>query len=306
MEIIDLSKCKENIFNTAVALGNFDGIHIGHQELIKTMVVNAREIDLRSSLLLFKNHTKETLNKNSPKCITSIDQKLALAKKLGVELIYFIDFDESLMKLSADEFVKRILLEKLNSKLVVIGYDYRFGYKALGNSDYMKGLSKKLGFKLKVLNPIKKNDTPISSSYIRCLIEKGKMEDVEENLNRPYSIIGKVIRGASRGSEMGFPTANIELIDNYVIPRTGVYKTLTEIDGKVYRSATNIGYNPTFNKENKKLKFETFILDFNRDIYGKTIEVFFQRHLRDDIRFNNKNELIAQMELDIKEIEKED
>lgn len=306
MEIIDLSKNKEIIYRTSVALGNFDGIHLGHQELIKTMILNAKELDLQPSLLLFKNHTKETLDKSSPKSITSIDQKLSLVKKLGVELIFFIDFNENLMKLSADQFVKEILLKKLKSELIVIGYDYSFGYKALGDSDYMKRLSKEFHFKLKVLSPVKKNDTPISSSYIRDLIEKGSMQEVEESLNRPYSIIGRVIRGASRGTKLGFPTANIELTDNYVIPRTGVYKTFTEVEGEIYKSATNIGYNPTFNKDNNLLKFETYILDFNKDIYGKTIEIFFKRHLRDDIKFDNKNELVNQMRLDIKEIENED
>lgn len=306
MEIIDLSNYKEIRFNTAVALGNFDGIHLGHQELIKKMISDARDMDLRPSLLLFKNHTKATLNRNSPKCITNIDQKISIAERLGVELIYIINFNEKLMKLSADEFVEKILLEKINSKLIVIGYDYRFGYKALGNSDYMYQLSKELDFKLKVLSPIKKHDTAISSSDIRVLIEEGRMEEVEEYLQRPYSMIGKVISGASRGAKLGFPTANIELLDNYVVPRTGVYKTFTKVDGKTYKSATNIGYNPTFNKVNKLLKFETYILDFNKDIYGKTIEVYFKKHLRDDIKFDNKDDLIYQMKLDIKEIEKED
>lgn len=306
MEIIDLKNYKENRFNTAVALGNFDGIHRGHKDLIKSMVLNAKVMDLKPSLLLFKSHTKAILDKDSPKCITTIDQKIGIAKDLGVELIYFIDFDEKLMKLSPDEFVKSILLDKMNSKLIVVGYDYRFGYKALGDTDYLKELSHTENFKLKVLDPIKSHGIVVSSSNIRDLIREGKMEDVEANLERPYSIVGKVIKGANRGSKLGFPTANIELIDNYVIPKTGVYKTYTKVDGKMYKSATNIGYNPTFNKDNKILKFETYIIDFNENLYGKIIEIYFKKHIRDDIKFDNVNDLIVQMKSDIKEIEKED
>ncbi len=306
MEIIDLSNYKEDRFNTAVALGNFDGIHMGHQELIKDMVYNSKKMDLKPSLLLFKQHTKAILNSNSPKCITNMDQKMKIAEQLGVELTYVINFDENLMKLNPDEFVKEILLQKMNSKLIVVGYDYKFGYKALGDFDYLAKLSNKLGYKLKVLNPVENQGIIVSSSNIRQLIKDGKMEEVETNLQRPYSILGKVIKGENRGTKLGFPTANIELIDNYAIPKIGVYKTSTIVDGMIYKSATNIGYNPTFNNDNKALKIETYILNFKGNIYGKTIEVCFKRYIRDDMKFNDVNDLIFQMNLDIKEIEKED
>lgn len=306
MKIIDLTNNKENNSNTAVALGNFDGIHIGHQNLIKTMVYKARKMDLKPSLLLFKEHTKTVLNENSPKYITSIDQKIKIAKKLGVELVYIIDFDKKLMKLSPDEFVKKILVKKIKSKLVVVGYDYRFGYKASGDASYLEKLASKYDFEVKIIDPIKNNGIIVSSSNIRELIKEGKVEKVETQLRRPYSVLGKVIRGDNRGHKLGFPTANIELIDNYVIPKNGVYKTYTKIDGKVYKSATNIGYNPTFNKKRKLLKFETHILDFKKDIYGKIIEISFKKFLRDDIKFNNVEDLIDQLKLDIKEASKED
>lgn len=306
MEIIKLLNYKENRFNTAVALGNFDGIHIGHQDLIKIMVIKAKEKGLKPSLLLFDTHTKSVLDTDSPQCITDIDQKIEIVEKLGVEIIYIIKFDKELMKLTADEFISKILIEKMNAKLIVVGFDYRFGYKASGDSDYLKKLSTEYDFDLEVLNPVKNEGVIVSSSHIRQLIKEGKMEEVETVLQRPYSILGEVIQGASRGSKLGFPTANIDLKDNYVVPRSGVYKTYTEVDGKLYNSATNIGYNPTFNKKDKILKFETYILDFNENIYGKTIKVYFKRHIRDDIKFNNVDDLVSQMKLDIKEIERED
>lgn len=307
MEIIDLSNYNEKRFNTAVALGNFDGIHIGHQNLIKTMISKAKEMKLKSSLLLFKEHTKATINEHSPKCITSLDQKIRIAKKLGVEIIYLIDFDENLMKLTPKEFVKQILLQKINSKLVVVGFDYKFGYRALGNSKTLNELSDSLDFKVKILSPVYSEGIIASSSNIRQLINDGNVEQVKNILQREYSIIGKVVRGENRGNKLGFPTANIELQNNYVIPKTGVYKTLTIVDDKVYNSATNIGYNPTFNDNgDKDLKIETYILDFNQNIYGKTIEVRFKRYIREDIKFKSVDDLVSQMKLDIKEVEKED
>lgn len=306
MEIINLLNYKENRFNTAVALGNFDGIHIGHQNLINTMIYKAKTANLKPSLLLFDTHTKSILNNDSPQCITNIDQKIEIVEKLGVEIVYIVKFDQNLMRLSADEFVSKIVIEKMNSKLMVVGFDYRFGYKALGNASYLKELSIKSDFEVEVLNPVKNEGIVVSSSDIRQLIKEGKMEEVETVLLRPYSILGKVIRGENRGTKLGFPTANMKLIDNYVIPKSGVYKTYTEINGKIYKSATNIGYNPTFNKENKALKIETYIIDFKEKIYGKTIKVSFKKHIRDDIKFNNVNDLITQMRSDVKEVERED
>ncbi len=250
MEIIDLSNTKENKYKTGIALGNFDGIHLGHQNLIKTMIDNANDLGLKSSILLFKNHTRKTINKDEPRHITSMEQKIKIIESLGVEIIYLLDFNENLMKLSPEEFIENILIEKMNSKLVVVGFDYRFGYKAKGDIDYLVNLANKLNFKVKVLAPIKN----------------------EGNINA----------------------------NNYGMPKTGVYKTLTVVDNKEYLSATNIGYNPTF--ENKDLKFETHILDFNQNIYGKTIEVKFISYIRDDIKFNNKQELIEQMKIDVKKI----
>ena len=306
MEIIDLSNCKKSEFYTGVALGNFDGIHVGHQNLIKAMVDMAKSLNLRPSLLLFKQHTKAILSRNPPKHITNIDQKIRIAEDLGIELVYTIDFDEKTMKLSPDEFVEKILIQKMKTKLIVVGYDYRFGYKAKGDASYLKELSNKFNFKLKIIDQIKNKGNTVSSSYIRDLIQEGKFREVENQLSRPYSILGKVIKGENRGNKLGFPTANIELIDDYVLPKTGVYKTYTKVDGKIYKSATNIGYNPTFNKENKTLKIETYILDFKENIYGETIEIYFKKHIRDDIKFNNIKNLIEQMKLDIKEISKED
>ncbi|MFA5575851.1 MAG: bifunctional riboflavin kinase/FAD synthetase [Tissierellaceae bacterium] len=300
MEIIDLLNYRERRFGTAIALGNFDGLHLGHQKLIETMVDRSRELGVKPSLLLFKGHTRATIKREKPKMITNNEHKFQLAKDLGVEIVYLLDFNEDIMRLSGEEFIRDIVLEKINGKLIVVGFDYRFGYKASGDTDYLIDLGKKYSIDIEVVNPVIVDDNIVSSSYIRNLISLGKIQEVKKALGRPYSILGNVIPGSNRGNKLGFPTANIELIDSFVIPKTGVYFTNTIIDNRRFISATNIGYNPTFDGD--KLKIETFILNFSENIYGKTIEIEFMDFLRDDIRFRNSGELIKQMELDIETI----
>ncbi|WP_353095263.1 bifunctional riboflavin kinase/FAD synthetase [Tissierella praeacuta] len=300
MEIIELSNYNETRFNTAIALGNFDGIHIGHQQLIKTMVSKSKELGIKSSLLLFKSHTKTIIDNNKPKTITNNQQKFKIAEDLGVDIIYMLNFNEEIMKLSGEEFIRDIIIKKMNGKLLVVGFDYRFGYKASGNSKYLIELGRKYNIDVIVLDPIYKDEDIISSSNIRNLIANGNVSGSLKMLGRPYSITGKVIPGKNRGNKLGFPTANIEPIDNYVIPKNGVYMTNTIVDGKRYTSATNIGYNPTFNED--ILKIETYLLDFNGDIYGKILEIEFLDFLRNDIKFENKEALIEQMKTDIEMI----
>ncbi len=297
METIDISKYEENRFNTAVALGNFDGIHIGHQQLIKTMVKKSKELSLKNSLLLFKNHTKTVIDHNRPKVITNNDQKLKVAKDLGVNLIYTMDFNEEVMKLSGEEFVKNILIDRIGAKLLVVGFDYRFGYKASGNADYLEELGNKLNFQVEVVRPVYENNQIVSSTTIRNLISQGHIRQANNMLGRNYTLIGTVVSGKNRGNKLGFPTANIDPIDNYVLPETGVYKTNTIVDGCKYLSVTNIGYNPTFNED--VLKIESHILDFSDNIYGKRLEIEFIDYIREDIKFTNKDELIYQINKDI-------
>lgn len=297
MEIIDLSNYKEIRFDTAIALGNFDGIHIGHQQLINAMISKAKELGIKSSLLLFKNHTKTIIDNNKPNIITSNEQKFKICEELGIDIIYLLDFDDSLMKLSGEDFIKNIIMNKMNGKLLVVGFDYKFGYKASGDSSYLLELGEKYNIDVIVLDPVYKNNEIISSSAIRKLIVLGHINEVTKMLGHPYSILGKVVTGKNRGNKLGFPTANTEPIDNYVIPKNGVYITNTIINNKRYLSATNIGFNPTFDEN--ILKIETYILDFSEDIYGQIIEVEFIDFLREDIKFQSKEELINQMNLDI-------
>ncbi|CCQ93059.1 Riboflavin biosynthesis protein RibF [[Clostridium] ultunense Esp] len=305
MEIIDLNNYEESRYETGVALGNFDGIHIGHQHLIKDNIDKAKERNLKSSVLLFKNHTKTILDKEGKsklEIITPYNQKLEILDRLGVDLIYTINFDKNLMKLSPEEFVRSILIDRLNAKLVTVGFDYRFGHKAAGDSEYLIHLGKEEGFQVNIIEPIYVNEEVVSSTLIRNLIKSGSIEKANNLIGRYYSIVGQVVKGRSRGSKIGYPTANLRLEHEYVIPKTGVYKTITILGDKEYISLTNIGYNPTFNED--ELKIENYILNFNNNIYGKHMEVKFLEFIRDDIKFNTTQELIEQIKRDVEYVKK--
>ena len=303
MEVIDLSNYEEKNNQTAVALGNFDGIHIGHKYLIEDMLKKAKARNLKSSVLLFRNHTKTILNKDSSTnlgIITSNDQKLEILNKLGVETIYTMNFDRNTMKLSGKEFVENIIINKLNAKLVTVGFDYRFGYKALGDSKYLKKLGLEKGFETNIINPIYVEEEIVSSTAIRNLIKIGDIKKANHFLGRPYALRGKVTSGENRGNKMGYPTANLKLDHDYVIPKTGVYETTTLLGNKEFLSLTNIGYNPTFNEN--VLKIENHILNFSGEIYGRPIEVKLIDFMRNDIKFKTVKGLIKQINKDIEYI----
>lgn len=297
MEIINVENFKEDRFETAIALGNFDGVHIGHQKLIKEMVENSKKFGLKSSVLLFNNHTKTVLEGKGPKLITSLKQKYDLIESLGVDIIYTMTFNENIMKLSPEEFVNGILIEKLNCKAVVVGTDYRFGHKASGNADLLRELGIRFNFLVNIVSPMYVDNEIVSSTKIRELITKGDLDMVKILLGRDYSLCGKVIHGKKMGTKLGFPTANIELLENYIVPKKGVYNTRTIIDNNKYLSATSVGYNPTFNED--ILKIESHIIDFNENIYDKIVEIVFIKYLRDEFKFDTLDLLVEQMNKDI-------
>ncbi len=289
---------------TGVALGNFDGLHLGHQKLIKTITTECSRKGLKSSILLFNNHTKTTLDeKSNLKILTSNEQKLDILDSLGVELIYTMNFNSSVMKLTPEEFATKILVEKMKAKLVVVGFNYRFGYKAKGDANYLRKLGAKLGFEVIIVEPVYDDNQVISSTLIRELIKNGYIEKANRLLYSPYTIEGKVVSGKKRGKKLGFPTANLKLVYNYLIPRYGVYATKTIIDNVEYNSLTNVGTNPTF--DNDICSIESHIFDFNKDIYNNKIKIRFLKYLREDKKFNTKEDLIEQINKDKKNIIKQ-
>lgn len=300
MEFINVNDVNETRFETAIALGNFDGIHMGHQGLIKAMILKSKELGLKPSVLLFQNHTKMTLEGKGPQLLTTLEQKYSVLEDLGVEIIYTMEFNEQIMKLTPEEFVRDILVNKINIKAVIIGTDYRFGHKASGDANLLKELGNKYAFQVTILDPVYIDGNKVSSTLIRELLSKGDLEAVKLLLGREYTLTGKVVGGKKIGKTMGYPTANIELVYNSVIPKNGVYSTKTIVDGKTYLSATSVGFNPTFKEDS--LKIETHILDFNGDLYGKVIRLVFVKYLRDELKFENIEELKKQIDKDIFEV----
>lgn len=304
MKIIDLNKNIDNKYETAVALGNFDGIHIGHEYLIRDTVLKAKKQGLKPAVLLFRNHTKTQVkgSNSSIYILTSNEQKLQILKELGIEIVYIIDFDNSIMTLTSKDFVENIIIDKLNAKLVTVGFDYKFGYKALGDSNILKKLGQKQGFMVNIVDPIYLEDDIVSSTIIRNLIKEGNIKKANRFLGRNYTINGIVIKGENRGNKLGYPTANINPSNNYIIPREGVYETITIVNNKKYLGLTSVGYNLTFNGED--LKIENHILNFGSNIYNKIINIEFIDFVRENIKFKTCQKLIKQIENDIKYINK--
>lgn len=297
-------KIIENINNkiedeTIICLGSFDGIHMGHKTLIKDVINDSKEEGLKSSIFTFSNHPASIISdKNEPKLLINNNQKIKMLKKLGIDYLIMIPFSIDFMKIQPEEFVKNILVDNLKVKRIVVGFNYRFGFKSKGDATLLKKLGQKYDFKVDIISPIKYNNDIISSTAIRNLISEGNIGKANKYLDRYFSIEGKVIHGKKRGRGMGFPTANIKLNNNYVLPKKGVYKTQTIYNSYNYNSVTSVGINPTF-KTKSDISIETYILNFDKNIYNENIKINFIKHLRDEIKFKSKYELIEQLKLDV-------
>ncbi|MBT1279925.1 bifunctional riboflavin kinase/FAD synthetase [Thermoanaerobacter sp. CM-CNRG TB177] len=298
MQIIDessASRCKEA---KVIALGNFDGVHIGHQKLIKQAISLSKKNNLTSAVFTFKQHTSKILTPDKPsELITTYQKKVEILKQFNLDYGIFFDFTENFSKLTAEEFIIKILVELLNIRIAVAGYNYRFGYKALGSVDTLKKYSKIYSYKVYVVPPVIREGVVVSSSYIRELIKSGKIEKANELLGRFFSLQGEVIHGQEIGRKLGFPTANLQISGDLVLPKAGVYVTRVKIDDKFYIAVTNVGSKPTFGGKN--ISVESYILDYNENLYDKYLEVEFITRIRDEIKFKNVEALKEQVFKDI-------
>ncbi len=282
---------------TVLALGSFDAYHIAHIELISKAVSYASENGLKVGIYQFVERPDFVLNPSEDnKNLYTNEKKEQFAKECGVDFLYFEKFDCDFMKMAPEDFVL-MLLSKFNIKCVVVGFDYRFGYKGAGDSAEMKRFGEKYGFETIILPPVKIEDTLVSSTHIRNLLFEGNIFEANRFLGRAYSIRSTVFHDRGVGRKIGFPTANIAFDDKTVVPKEGVYATFVEIEGKKYASVTNIGTRPTFNLNKKSI--ESYILDFNEDIYAKSIELFFLGRIRNEIKFENSKQLKSQILSDI-------
>ncbi|MFQ7348872.1 MAG: bifunctional riboflavin kinase/FAD synthetase [Anaerococcus vaginalis] len=297
IKIFDLDFNEFDLSPKAVSLGNFDGVHKGHQKLMKENIKISKSKNLTPSVLLFKENTKNILN-GEREYLTSLEDKIEILKNLGIECFCLLEFSDKFKDLSPYEFIEEILYKKLNTKYVIVGDNYRFGKMAKGDIKTLKKYEEDFAYKTKVVDFELDEGKIINSTDIRQMVREGKIEKANKDLGHPFKMQGKVIKGAQRGRLLNFPTANLKPSFKYVTAKSGVYFTRVNIDRDFYYALTDIGTNPTF--ENKKMKIETYIMDFSKDIYGKNISIEFLEYLRPDYKFNSPEELIAQMEKDKK------
>lgn len=285
---------------TGIGLGNFDGLHIGHMTLINTLIREAKLNGFKSLVYTFTKHPDNILRKTlfTP-LLTKESKKIELLGETALNYLYFDQFNEGLSRMSPEEFVKDILVDTLSIKMAVTGYDYTFGFQGSGNVEILKELGRKYKFNVIVIPQIKIDDEVVSSTRIRQYVSAGNMDAVFKLLGRHYSVNAEVISGRRVGNTIGFPTANISPESYIILPENGVYITRTLLEDKLYDSITNIGYNPTFENQ-MNLTVETHIIDFEGDIYGKKIEVFFLEKIRNEVKFNGIDELKAQIGRDMK------
>jgi len=291
-------KNKKNKKGSAVAIGNFDGLHLGHQKLIETLKKIAIEKNLISMILTFTPNPKVYFNKDL-NLINSEEQKKQIMGKSGVDNIILLNF-EKILNMSGETFVKNILIDKFNVKFVVMGQNFKFGKNRENDAESLKKMGEKFGFEYTIVNPVILNGTPISSSLIRKKLVNAEIEASNRMLGRLYYIDGVIKEGDKIGRQLGFPTINIQT-QNEILP-DGVFKTRTQIDQQeqIYDSITYIGASPTFSGKEKKV--ETHILGFDKKVYGNKVKLYFEKKLRDEMRFDSKKKLINQIKKDIRRL----
>ena len=287
-----------------LTIGNFDGIHKGHREIIKNLIKQTKTFNLKSAILSFTPHPKIYFNKQKNFMINSQSKKKEILKDLGLDYLIDLNFNDKFTQLSHNEFEDKILLEKLNSKRILIGKDFQYGNQRKGNIDTLKIFCKKNKIELEEIGLILNdhNSNKISSSAIRENLKSGKFELANKDLERNFSVAGKVIKGDQRGRTIGIPTANLEYPLNTINIPYGVYAVETIIEGNTYFGIVNFGIRPTFNKD--KPIVEAYLFDFDNNIYDKDIEILFHKQIRQEKKFNDIKELLNQINIDIAEAKK--
>lgn len=295
--ITDLNNITEKITNSIITLGNFDGLHLGHQELIRTIIRRAKEVNAVSMVVTFRPHPLKILSPEiCPPLISIYEEKIRLFEKLGVEVLVKIPFTVEFSSMKPKEFVKKILCDLLGAKEIFVGYNYRFGKGREGNIQTLKKFGEEFGFTVREVEQVSLQGEIISSTGIRNLLREGEVEHAAKLLGRHYAITGVVVKGDGRGKTIGFPTANIAP-KHTIIPSKGVYAVRITARDKCYNGVSNIGLRPTFNK--KELTLEVHIFAFNEDLYGEEVTVCFLHKIREEKKFPDAEALILQIQSDI-------
>ncbi len=297
--ITDLSRITEPFTNSVITLGNFDGIHLGHQALVRLVMKRAQEIQGQSMVVTFRPHPLKVLApEKCPPLISIYEEKIELLSKLGIDVLVKIPFTLRFAEMSPREFVKNILCDLLGTKEIFVGCNYRFGRGREGTTETLKQMGAEFGFKVNEVEQISLKSEVISSTKIRQLLAGGEVEHAAELLGRPYAITGIVVRGDSRGKTLGFPTANIAS-KHAIIPADGVYAVKLSARDTCHDGVVNIGLRPTF--DTKSLAIEVHVFDFNEDLYGEEVTIYFIKKLRQEKKFDSSDALIDQITKDVAE-----
>ena len=283
--------------NSVVAIGNFDGFHLGHQKVLKEAIKRAKKHKIKCGLISFEPMPMMFFNnKIKNHRVNSISQKKFYLEKLKIDFLVLINFNKTFSNLSAEKFIHKIIYNKLNCKFIYVSKNFRFGKKRLGNIKTLKNYEEKYFYKTVITNPLKKRQKIISSSLIRKKISSGNIVKANNLLGRNWSVIGEVIKGEQRGRKIGFPTCNINL-EEYVVPKLGVYSVIIETESFKRKGIANIGYRPTFN--GSKLLLEVNIFGINLNLYKKIIKVNFLKFIRPEKKFKGIKQLKQQIKKDI-------
>jgi riboflavin kinase / FMN adenylyltransferase len=287
----------KNRKHTAVTIGNFDGVHLGHQEILRGVVERARQSGLMSAVLTFYPHPARVLRPaQAPALLETLEQRLNAIEAMGIEAALVIRFDEELAKLGPEDFVRRFLVDAMRARSVLIGANFRFGHRQAGDAKLLATLGAEWGFETVIVPPVVEGGIVVSSTAIRNALRNGEVEQAARMLGRPFSLAGTITTGTGQGRKLVVPTLNLAT-EQELPPKDGVYATEAVVEGKSYKAATNVGVRPTFDGARRTV--ESHLFDFSEDLTSSKLEVRFHKRLRDEQKFSGPAELRAQILRDI-------
>ncbi|MEG3657831.1 bifunctional riboflavin kinase/FAD synthetase [Arenibacter palladensis] len=285
---------------TAITIGTFDGVHIGHRKILERLINNAKVLELKSTVLTFFPHPRMVLQKDvSIKLLNTIDEKIKIMEELGIDYLIVHPFTKEFSRLSATQFVRDILVNDLKTKKIIIGYDHRFGRNRNANINDLMAFGNALDFEVEEISAQEVDDVSVSSTKIRKALEDGDIKTANMYLGYNYMLTGSIVKGKGLGRKLNFPTANLSIPEDYkLIPKNGVYVVSSVLNGKTVFGMMNIGFNPTVEGKTKSIEINFF--DFEQDLYGKKIQVDILDRIRDEQKFNSLEALQAQLKKDRK------
>jgi riboflavin kinase / FMN adenylyltransferase len=283
-----------------LSVGNFDGMHLGHQKILRQVVARAQAQQSIAGVITFDPHPLKVLRPGqAPPMVETIKQRMERFAAMGLDAALVLRFDRSLAGLSPEEFVRGVLVEELKTAAVLVGQNFRFGHGQEGDVAALTELGKRFEFSVQIVEPVMIDNEFVSSTAARSAIAQGRVADAARLLGRPFALTGEIVSGAGRGSTVLFPTLNLAS-EQELLPKVGVYATETSLDGRIYRSATNVGFRPTF--DGTLLGVESHLFDFSQEITKGRLEVRFWERLRDETKFSSPSELRAQIAIDLREV----